>query len=203
MKRFILICLMFLFGCAVNPSSQYQKALSSSIRIEDPSGLGSGVIINPHCALTARHVVSGSPDQVAITQDGKEHHVIKSYKAEFSDLAVICVDDEFMVVPIQLRDNMPPQYAPIFVIGNPLGVQNVLTIGNYQGDDNITAPIAWGNSGGGVFDETGALIGIVVAIRIKRIENYVFAFPHLGSIVTIRDIIPFLEQNHILYSSAN
>lgn len=200
MQRFILALVLFLCACAaVDPSSVYRKTLSSTVKIEDDSGLGSGVIINPHCVLTAKHVATKDRQQTIQTQDGKVYYVVAYFLSEYSDVAVVCVAETFTAEPVHIRTNMPPQYAAVFVLGNPLGIDNVLTTGHYQGTDGFTAPIAWGNSGGGVFDEAGSLIGIVSALHVKRIENYVFIFPNLGIMVTVRDIVPFLNENNIQF----
>lgn len=203
MKRLIFLCLLFLSGCAsYSPQSAYNTALSSTVKVDGPTGSGSGVVINPHCIVTAGHVTDQKNKQQVLTQDGKEYLIVRYYLAEFSDLAVACVDGTFAAPPARIRMKMPDQYASVFTIGNPLGENNVLTIGNYQGDNRMTAPIAWGNSGGGVFDESGNLIGIAVAITVRRIENYVFVIPHLAVMTTIRDIVPFLDENAIPFYRA-
>lgn len=97
---------------------------------------------------------------------------------------------------------MPPQYSTVFTIGYPLGKNNILTTGNYQGDDEITTPIAWGNSGGGVFDESGALIGIAIAVSLRTIEGHVFIINHLATMTTIRDIVAFLDESQIPFYKA-
>lgn len=182
--------------------SIYRRTLASTVRIDTETALGSGVVINDHCVLTAKHIAEDPTKQTIKTQDGKEHVVTTKYLGEFSDMAVECTDDYLAAPPVHIRKTMPALYTPVFIIGNPLGIDNTLTTGEYQGDDRITAPLTWGNSGGGCFDQSGALIGVVVAMAAKRIEQYAFVFPHLGVITTIRDIIPFLDANHIRYSEA-
>lgn len=172
------------------------------MRIDSAVSLGSGVVINDRCVLTAKHVAEDSLPQTITTQDGKEHLIVRKVMGEFSDMAVECAEDSLNTVPVRIRHTMPKLYSPIFVIGTPLGINNTLTTGVYEGDDRISAPIVWGNSGGGAFDENGNLIGVVIAMSVKRIENFVFVFPHLAVITTIRDITPFLDANHISYSSA-
>jgi len=95
---------------------------------------------------------------------------------------------------------MPRQYTPIFILGQPLGIKDVMTQGNYQEDGNITAPGIWGNSGGGAFDMAGRLIGIVTSVHMQQIGPYVFVFPHLSYIEQVPDIIKFLNKNHITYT---
>ena len=180
----------------------YRKTLASTVKVESAESIGSGVVINDHCIVTVRHVAEDATPQVITTQDGKDHLVTKKYLGEFSDMAVECVKDSLNAPAIHISRTMPELYSPVFVLGNPLGQDNTLTTGNYQGGDRITAPVVWGNSGGGVFDESGNLIGVAATIMIKAIGGFPFAFPHLAGMTTIRDIIPFLDANHITYSPA-
>lgn len=197
------IVVMVLAACAVIPAQQtYNSAVDSSLLVEDEAGSGSAVVINDRCALTAKHVVSQVKGQKLTSRSGREYTVVSVVAAEYSDLSVVCVGEPFAERPVHIRQQMPPAYSPLFVVGNPLGHRNIVTTGVYQGDDGMSAPIAWGNSGGGVFDESGSLIGIAVAVTIKRIEQYVFVFPHLGFMETSRNIIPFLDEHHIRYHSA-
>lgn len=200
---FLLLMLSLLSSCAsVDPAITYRSTLASVIRIDTDNSLGSGVVINTHCILTAKHVADDPLPQTFTTQDGKEHKIIRKVSAEYSDMAVECTDDTLTAPPVHIRRTMPEMYTNVFVIGYPLGIPNTLTTGVYEGDDRISAPIAFGNSGGGAFDPAGNLIGVVVAMAVKQVEGYVFAFPHLSVITTIRDIVPFLDANHIPYSEA-
>lgn len=204
MKKALLFLASTLCGLAscytappMTPAELHRHTLESIVFIDSDESTGSGTILNDHCVLTAEHLVAENSHQKIIAQDQKEYSVTQYYKAEFSDLAVMCVKETWNYPAVKLNEEMPKQYEPIFVIGNPIGIHNILTTGNYQGDDSISAPITFGNSGGGAFDEQGHLIGIVIAVAIKEIQGSVFIFPHLGKITTLRDIIPFLQENQI------
>lgn len=72
-------------------------------------------------------------------------------------------------------------FSPVLVIGCPLGGTPVPTAGHIANfrDDNglyhVTAPVIFGNSGGGCFTSDGALIGIIARMRIARDPS---GFPH-------------------------
>lgn len=199
----ILLLTLSLLSCAtIDQPLVYRRTLQSTVRIDSTTSIGSGVVINDHCVVTAKHIAADPTPQTITTQDGKVHKVTLKYLHPYSDLGVDCTADSLAAPPIHIRHTMPGLFTPVFVIGNPIGINNTLTTGEYEGDDRISAPIVWGNSGGGAFDPAGNLIGVVVAMAAKRIENYVFVFPHLGVITTIRDIVPFLDANHIPYQQA-
>lgn len=204
MKKYLLFLMMpmLVVGCAVDPATTYRATLPSTVRLEGDGSVGSGVVLNDHCVLTAKHVVEDEPHLMITTTHHKEFVVTKRYLGEYSDMAVVCVDEDLFTPPVRVRTEMPKLYTPVFVLGNPLGIENWLTTGQYEGGSNISAPIVWGNSGGGVFDESGSLIGIAIAMRVKEIEQYVFVFPHLGFITNVRDIVPFLNANHIAFQQA-
>lgn len=204
MWRYILLAItVALSACAtVSPQQTYTAAVRSSVLIETEGGSGSGVILNDKCALTAKHVVDGAKEIKITNWQAKEYPVITVTLSEFSDIAVICSSEWLGEKSVRIRKQMPELYTPLFAVGNPLGIRDVVTTGLYQGDEKMTAPIAWGNSGGGVFDESGAVIGIAVSVAIRRIEQYVFVFPHLGNMETSRNIVQFLDENRIPYHSS-
>lgn len=202
MLRIILLAMVAaLVGCAsFNPQPPYTQAMRSSLLVDSDGGSGSAVIVNDQCALTAKHVADGATNLKVVTWTEKEYPVSKVYLSEFADIAVVCIAEQFIEKPVVIRRQMPEPYSGIFVVGNPLGIRNTITTGLYQGDDRMTAPIAWGNSGGGVFDQSGQLVGIAVAVSVRRIEAYVFVFPHLGVMETSRNLVQFLDENHIRYT---
>lgn len=59
---------------------------------------------------------------------------------------------------------------PVYVVGNPLGVRDIYTEGivaGYEGIDLlIQMPCIYGNSGSGVFNKDGKLVGLVYALEV-------------------------------------
>ena len=170
-------------------------AFDSVPRIVTPRGSGSGVVWSAEgLIVTNRHVVATGPVRVA-TPDGASHEAQIIAQDAGRDLALLKVNGESVLRPI--RRGAPPVTTGrlVVAVGNPLGLQRVLTLGivvagNAQaapGDDDQPALIqtdvtlAPGNSGGALLDSNGRLIGINTlvmgsasfAIPISAVESFV------------------------------
>lgn len=59
---------------------------------------------------------------------------------------------------------------PVYVVGNPLGVRDVYSEGVVAGYEGVSMllqmPCIYGNSGSGVFDQNGNLVGLVYALEV-------------------------------------
>jgi V8-like Glu-specific endopeptidase len=124
----------------------------------------SGVMVAPTRMLTAAHCTDGK-----MFVNGKPARLLK--KDEDDDVAILEVDAGCPCAPI--AESAPVLDEPVIVVGYPLNhtirVQ-VLTEGRAQGQEGrrlrTTAPIAPGNSGGGVFVQHAGrweLVGIAVS----------------------------------------
>lgn len=139
---------------------------------------GSGVIISKDgYIITNNHVVEGADSIKVTTYDNKEYNATLVGTDEASDIAVIKVDATDLT-PATIGDSSKLQAGDTaVVIGNPLG-----TLGGTVTDGIISSPsremvinnqsmeliqtnaeINSGNSGGGLFDGNGNLVGIVNA----------------------------------------
>lgn len=139
---------------------------------------GSGVILTEDgYIITNNHVVKDSSSIKVTTYDGKEYEATLIGSDKASDIAVIKVDAEDLNA-VTIGDSAKVQAGDIaIVIGNPLG-----TLGGSVTDGIISAPsreividgvsmdliqtdaeINSGNSGGGLFNGNGNLIGVVNA----------------------------------------
>ena len=141
-------------------------------------GAGSGVIISSDgYIVTNNHVVEGVDTITVTTYDGKEYPATLVGTDAKTDVAVIKVDTENLI-PATIGDSSKIQVGDTaLVIGNPLGtLGGTVTNGiisatsreiviNNESMDLIqtNAAINSGNSGGGMFDGNGNLIGIVNA----------------------------------------
>ena len=141
-------------------------------------GAGSGVIISSDgYIITNNHVVGGVDSITVTTYDGKEYPATLVGTDSKTDIAVIKVDAENLI-PATIGDSSKIQVGDTaLVIGNPLGtLGGTVTNGiisatsreiviNNESMDLIqtNAAINSGNSGGGMFDGNGNLIGIVNA----------------------------------------
>lgn len=169
---------------------------------EDQSvGAGSGVIFandpknsNVNYILTCNHVVEGY-DVIRVTLANGDYYYAETVGTDpQTDLAVIKIDGKDLPACI-IRDweEKPLTIGEsVIAIGNPLGVLgHSVTSGIISGlARNITvegqsmtllqtdASINSGNSGGGLFDINGSLVGIVNAKSTgSTIDNLGFAIP--------------------------
>jgi S1-C subfamily serine protease len=156
-------------------------------------GIGSGFIINPNGQiLTNAHVVNNA-DRVAVTlYDGRVLQGKVLGADTVSDVAVVQVSANNLPT-VQLGDSQkvrPGQWA--IAIGNPLGLQQTVTLGVISAVDRsisdlgisergvgliqTDAAINPGNSGGPLLNARGQVIGINTAI-IQGAQGIGFAIP--------------------------
>lgn len=156
-------------------------------------GLGSGFVINKNGkVLTNAHVVD-SADTVTVTfQDGRVLEGKVLGKDPVTDVAVIQVEaDDLPTVTLGNSDQVRQgQWA--IAIGNPLGLQETVTVGVISGTERSSvdigvpdkrvgfiqtdAAINPGNSGGPLLNANGDVIGINTAI-IQGTQGLGFAIP--------------------------
>ena len=151
-------------------------------------GSGSGVVVAKEYVMTNFHVVDGASSlEVAVTKDGQaEPELLKAEVAasdEALDVAVLYVPG-LTLEPVALGDSDALQVGDfVFNIGNPIGFTGTVTAGIVSGlnreiDTGTTtdrygrvsdvvntmiqtdAAINSGNSGGGMFNLEGELVGI-------------------------------------------
>ena len=183
---------------ATDPEAALQAAISSvqasvvEVRVQgsgflQQSSQGSGVVIRSSGLIVTNYHVVGTADTVeVITASGQSitAHVIA--KDQDEDLAILrplstagtgvdLIDDS---------GSAPKSGTTVFAIGSPFGLQNTVTAGvvsAYRQDDGrpiiqFDAPVNPGNSGGGLFDIEGKLVGIPTAIRSPVDGNVGIAF---------------------------
>ena len=157
------------------------------------SGAGSGVIISEDgYILTCAHVISGADNIMVTTSDGTEYQasVVGSY--EDGDIAVIKIDAEGLQAAVLGDSDQVQTGETVYAVGNPGGTlsgtvtdgiisatNRTITVAiesesaqSYMGNAEKTislevlqtsAAVSPGNSGGGLFNSQGQLIGIVNA----------------------------------------
>jgi Do/DeqQ family serine protease len=182
-------------GGAVPPSSRVQE------------GTGSGFIIdNNGTILTNAHVIEGA-DRVTVTlRDGRELPGRVVGQDALTDVAVIQVEaNNLPTVSVGNSDQLRPGEWAI-AIGNPLGLDNTVTVGIISATGRSSAQIRVpdqrvqfiqtdaainpGNSGGPLLNEQGQVIGMNTAI-IGGAQGLGFAIP----INTARNIADQLIAN--------
>lgn len=156
-------------------------------------GTGSGFILRSNgLIMTNAHVVSGA-DRVTVTlKDGRRFtgRVLGADRA--MDVAVVQIEaNNLPTVSVGNSDQIRPGEWAI-AIGNPLGLDNTVTVGIISGTERSSraigargmgvgfiqtdAAINPGNSGGPLLNQTGQVIGINTAI-IQGAQGLGFAIP--------------------------
>ncbi len=181
------------------------------------SSRGSGVIYkkveNDYYVITNEHVVEGYDALSVVLADGTYMDAELVGADKMTDLAVIKFNSTLSFPVVQFGDSdelIPGQFA--IAIGNPLGYDyyGSVTSGIVSGlsrnlnidydDDGVIdwvatlvqhdAAISPGNSGGGLFDITGKLIGIN---NMKIVENTVSNIGFAIPINTVKFVVEQLE----------
>ena len=164
-----------------------QTAMASPMSNKAPgtqpfTGLGTGVLITEkHHVLTAAHVVDEATRIVVKTQDGTLHDAAVVFSEPDADLALLRLAETDARLPHAVMGDSSSLVIGqnLFVIGNPRGLENTLTVGRLSAirefsqlyDGTILArflqtdaAINSGNSGGPVFDSSGKVVGITSRI---------------------------------------
>lgn len=167
------------------------------VQVRNPSGLGSGFIINEDGYLiTNFHVIEGETQlSVEVFHQNGGQLERTTYKQvrivainKFADLALLKIEDKgttkFTHIVIGSADATAVGER-VFAIGSPLGLERTVTEGilstktrQMQGDLYLqtTAQINPGNSGGPLFNLSGEVIG-VTNMKIMFGEGLGFAIP--------------------------
>ena len=182
-----------------NGNSLFQQYVSS--------GAGSGVILTQDgYIVTNHHVIEGATSILVRTRSGDEYSAELIGSDEQSDLAVLKINASGLTSAV-LGDSTKLEVGDLaVVIGNPLGeLGGTVTSGIISALDRevsidgqtmtlmqTDAAVNPGNSGGGLFDANGDLVGIINAKSSgDNVEGLGFAIP----ISNATDIIDELIAN--------
>jgi S1-C subfamily serine protease len=164
----------------------------SSRKSGEPAGGGSGVLIAPDgYIVTNHHVVRGARQVSVATPDGARVAAQTVGEDPATDLAVLRADASGLAYAT-LGDSGAVRVGQLVIaIGNPFGFESTVSTGvvsalgralrSREGRliENIiqhTAPLNPGNSGGGLVDSRGRMVGINTAI-IAMAQGIGFAIP--------------------------
>lgn len=156
-------------------------------------GAGSGVILRPDgYIVTNRHVIEGANTIKVRLSDGQTYAAALIGSDEKTDLAVLRIEATGLT-PAVLADSGNARAGDfVIAIGNPLGsLGGTVTQGILSAKDReitidgqtmtllqTSAAVNPGNSGGGLFDLDGRLLGVVNAKSSgEDIEGLAFAIP--------------------------
>lgn len=175
-----------------------QKILPSLVLIQasTPSGqeIGSGFIYDHQGDIaTNAHVVKGALSIAVTDSNGHQYQANLIGLSSSQDVAAIRVAALQSVNPLPLGSANPVQLGDsVVAFGSPLGLKDTVTTGvvsgmgrnftigsvYYQNMLQISAPIAAGNSGGPLVDQsTQSVVGIDTAGALQSSGNVGFAIP--------------------------
>lgn len=194
------------------------KTLKDIINENDPkvvtilgdTSQGSGVFIAPGIIVTNAHVINGQSECAIRTVDGEVYPIdgVIGYNPAL-DLAILKMSDQIGDA-VKLGDpDAMSKGDNVVAIGSPLGYYNTVTTGIhankiYDADIRVlqnSLPLAPGNSGGGLFNENGELIGINTAIAEGYADiSFAVSVYHLVDIVEELKTVKFNELEYITLS---
>ena len=167
---------------------------------------GSGVLFTSDgYIITNHHIIDGALDISVTTYGGTEYTADLIATDAKVDIAVLKIQCENCHYAELAASEVPPVGTPIAVIGNPLGYNFSITQGCIGGVDRdvviegnemtlmqLSAPINSGNSGGGVFNSDGKVIGIVNAKLVSTsIEGIGFAISAKDATTAANDLMEY------------
>ncbi len=167
-------------------------------------GAGSGVVLTTDgYIVTNYHVISGARQITVTTNDGTAYQATLVGSDESNDVAVLKVDAKNLTPAVLGNSDSLAVGDAVLAIGNPLGtlsgtvtdgiisaLERQVTIdGNTMTLLQTSAAVNPGNSGGGLFNASGELVGIVNAKSSSdssgnAVDNIGFAIP-INSVKTI------------------
>lgn len=179
---------------------------ASVVYVDTDKGHGSGVHIGDGYILTAGHVA-----------DGIKTIQIKTAGGKFQPADVLWLNKEYDIALLRTKPDgigaatLACRYAhageDIRAIGNPLTLEFVSSYGRVSGDVRSLGP--WkavlltdittipGQSGGPVFDEGGALVGITVGVVSAPIPTPfgpIYAYTGFGTVVPSQTVCDLMAR---------
>ena len=171
------------------------------------TGSGSGVILTSDGYIaTCAHVVDGAETIVVTLNDDTSYNATLVGEDKRNDIAIIKVEAENLVAAEIGESDMVTVGEDVIAIGNPLGElrgtatsgiisalrRAVIVEGTEMELMQTDAAISPGNSGGGLFNASGKLIGIVNAkASSSNAEGLGFAIPVNNVLKEINDLLNF------------
>ena len=172
------------------------------------SGAGSGVIISSDgYILTCAHVVDGA-STITVTIGDKDYTAILVGEDTTSDIAVIKIDADGLTPATVGNSDSLKVGQSVMAVGNPLGELGGTVTGGMisalnrsvtiQGSSSVNtmsliqmdASVSPGNSGGGLFNMNGELVGIVNAKSSSSdAEGLGFAIPINDAIKVAQELL--------------
>lgn len=143
---------------------------------------GSGVTIkykDNFYVLSAAHLIGEETDTLYLVENEEPITKLKTIKIDTErDLVLFKSENENIILKVytELADKELEKGDPIYVVGNPLGIEDILSEGRILKNTGFTTYFIdhsyFGSSGGGIFTKQGKLLGIIQTIgSIQPYEN--------------------------------
>jgi S1-C subfamily serine protease len=170
-----LLLVTLVAACASPGVSNSDVLNQTTVLIEHAKGHGTGAIIGPNQVLTAYHVVADAPVAVKFFDGPSVGGAVRWYD-EMLDLALleVAVPERYPATELACGDLRVGQH--LVVVGHPMRDRWVAAGGRLPTLTNVSGAnlvplgfeIGLGTSGGPVFDETGRVAGVALAILAER-----------------------------------
>lgn len=176
-------------GRALSAEELFAQAANSVVRINvvrpdgRPMGHGSGVVIDKDIVITNCHVANAG-GQLRVLHQSQTLDATVLISDEAHDLCKLSVTGLDAPAAPMGRGSQMHVGQKVYAIGSPQGLDLTLSDGMVsslrQTDEGpliqTTTPVSPGSSGGGLFNEQGALVGIVT-FQMRSGQNLNFAVP--------------------------
>jgi S1-C subfamily serine protease len=170
------LLLVALVAACASPSVPNSDALNhTTVLIEHAKGHGTGAIIGPNQVLTAYHVVADAPVAVKFFDGPSVGGAVRWYD-ETLDLALleVAVPERYPATELACSGLRVGQH--LVVVGHPMRDRWVAAGGRLPTVTNVGGAnlvplgfeIGLGTSGGPVFDDSGRVAGVALAILAER-----------------------------------
>lgn len=151
------------------------------VTVESGNNVGAGIIIKENIIITSFHNLEGDVYiQFYNAPTRTKVEVLKTSQSE--DIAVL---GTYTKEPVEIAESYKDGNE-VFIIGSPVGIRHFIAYGVIGRGNLLDASINPGHSGGGVFNTSGELIGMV-SYKFTDVEG-------IGAFIPVKKLLEFVED---------